>query len=72
MGKVISKFLVEMYNGRPTIKMLDRSSSQTESVVVIESDSLEDNVKQILSMSAGDSMRDMRRFGTESIGDMWM
>jgi hypothetical protein len=49
MGKVISKFLVEMYNGRPTIKMLDRSSSQTESVVVIESDSLADNVKQILS-----------------------
>lgn len=49
MGKIISKFLVEMYNGRPTIKMLDRSSSHTESVVVIESDCLADNVRQILS-----------------------
>ena len=44
MEKIVSKFQIEMAYGRPVIKMLDISSPITESVIVLESDSLSKNM----------------------------
>lgn len=49
MGKVTTKFYLEMNNGRPSVKFLDMSSPIKESVVVLEGNSLAENVKQFLS-----------------------
>ena len=47
MEKIVSKFQIEMAYGKPVIKLLDISSPITESVIVLESDSLSKNIEQI-------------------------
>ena len=49
MGKIVSKFQIDMLYGKPVIKMLDNLNSIAKSIIVVESDSLSRNIDQVLS-----------------------
>jgi hypothetical protein len=71
MEKIVSKFQIEMSYGRPVIKMLDASSPITESVIELESNSLSDNVDQILSYVYEEHMAFSEGFAPIKSGNLW-
>lgn len=71
MGKLVSKFKIERRNGRHVITMLDQSSSVTESVFVVEGDSLSDNVKQILSYVYDECREFYEGYAPVRCGNLW-
>ena len=71
MGTIVSKFQIEMTYGRPVIKMLDISSPITESIIVLESDSLSKNMDQILSYVYEEHEGFNEGFATIKSGNLW-
>lgn len=71
MEKIVSKFQIEMTYGKPVIKLLDISSPITESVIVLESDSLSKNIEQILSYVYEDHKSFNEGFAPIKSGNLW-
>lgn len=71
MEKIVSKFQIEMAYGRPVIHMLDISSPITESVIVLESDSLSKNISRILSYVYEDHEAFNEGFAPIKSGNLW-
>ena len=71
MEKIVSKFQIEMSYGRPVIKMLDVSSPITESVFVLERDSLSKNIDQILSYVYEEHKSFSEGFAPIKSGNLW-
>jgi hypothetical protein len=71
MEKIVSKFQIEMSYGRPVIKMLDASSAITESVIVVEGDSLSKNISKILSYVYEEHEGFNEGFAPIKSGNLW-
>lgn len=71
MGKVVSKFQIQMTCGRPVIKMLDRASQVTDGVFELEGDSIYENVEKILSYVYEKHESFSEGFAPIKSGDRW-
>lgn len=71
MGKIVSKFQIDMLYGKPVIKMLDNLNSIAKSIIVVESDSLSRNIDQVLSHVYDEHKSFREGFAPVKFGNLW-